>query len=133
MHTHTQCTTSVGTVVGIDVDHDVVVHYLSDNRWTFNPIILKKVRAGEAPPRLSLNLPDDPFVVATAATTAGYSEGDFVKIGSDLELVKERQEGHGEWLDTMEEVGVVWGGEDVAWNGWVWLEKRVGGVHGKVP
>ena len=81
------------------MDHDVVVTYPNGNRWTFNPVILKKVSVGEAPPRLSLIFQDDPFPV--------YHVGDFVKISSDANKVKELQPGHGEWLDTMMQVGVV--------------------------
>lgn len=61
-------------------------------RWTFNPVILKKV---STPPRLSLTFAEDPF---------RYREGDFVKIGSDPEMVKELQDGHGEWVDAMAQV-----------------------------
>lgn len=87
---------AVGTIVGIDVDHDVVVQYSSQNRWTLNPVILKKVSTGEAPPRLSLVLPD-PFK---------YGEGDFVKISSDPGRMQELQAGHGEWVEQMKQVGV---------------------------
>ena len=51
---------------------------------------------GEAPPRLSLTYMDDPFV---------FSEGDFVKISSRMDQVKELQAGHGEWVETMKQVG----------------------------
>lgn len=84
---------AVGTIVGIDVDHDVVVQYSSQNRWTLNPVILKKVSTGEAPPRLSLVLPD-PFK---------YGEGDFVKISSDPGRMQELQAGHGEWVEQMKQ------------------------------
>lgn len=76
------------------MDHDVVVKYPSENRWTFNPVILRKASTGEAPPRLSLTMPD-PFT---------YGVGDFVKISSDLERVKAHQAGHGEWVESMKQV-----------------------------
>lgn len=90
----TECIGATGLVVGIDVDHDVVVKYPSENRWTFNPVILKRALMGEAPPRLSLTLPEDPFT---------FSVGDFVKISSNQERVKELQAGHGEWVDAMKQ------------------------------
>ena len=62
---------------------------------------------GEAPPRLSL----------TELST--FHEGDFVKINSQLEQVKELQEGHGEWVDNMRQVGVASVKKGVMWLAWV--------------
>ncbi|XP_074027199.1 E3 ubiquitin-protein ligase mind-bomb [Leptinotarsa decemlineata] len=84
-----ECLNSVGTVVGIDEDHDIVVAYSSGNRWTFNPAVLTKV--------------------ATPTNSAGFNEtpqqqfavGDVVQICSDMERVKMLQRGHGDWADGM--------------------------------
>lgn len=80
---------SVGTVVGIDEDHDIVVAYNSGNRWTFNPAVLTKV--------------------ATPPNSAGFNEtpqqqfavGDVVQICADAERVKMLQRGHGDWAEGM--------------------------------
>nr|CAI5828603.1 unnamed protein product [Callosobruchus analis] len=84
-----ECLNSIGTVVGIDEDHDIVVAYHSGNRWTFNPAVLTKV--------------------ATPTNSAGFNEtpqqqfavGDVVQICSDMERVKMLQRGHGDWADGM--------------------------------
>ncbi|XP_066156135.1 E3 ubiquitin-protein ligase MIB1 [Euwallacea fornicatus] len=84
-----ECLTSIGTVVGIDEDHDIVVAYNSGNRWTFNPAVLTKV--------------------ATPPNSAGFNEtpqqqfavGDVVQICADAERVKMLQRGHGDWADGM--------------------------------
>lgn len=84
-----ECLNSIGTVVGIDEDHDIVVAYTSGNRWTFNPAVLTKV--------------------ATPTNSGGFNEtpqqqfavGDVVQICSDMERVKMLQRGHGDWADGM--------------------------------
>lgn len=84
-----ECLSSIGTVVGIDEDHDIVVAYNSGNRWTFNPAVLTKV--------------------ATPPNSAGFNEtpqqqfavGDVVQICADMERVKMLQRGHGDWADGM--------------------------------
>uniref|UniRef100_A0A6P7GJ05 RING-type E3 ubiquitin transferase n=1 Tax=Diabrotica virgifera virgifera TaxID=50390 RepID=A0A6P7GJ05_DIAVI len=84
-----ECLNSIGTVVGIDEDHDIVVAYNSGNRWTFNPAVLTKV--------------------ATPTNSAGFNEtpqqqfavGDVVQICNDMERVKMLQRGHGDWADGM--------------------------------
>lgn len=38
-----ECLENTGKVVEIDEDHDIVVQYPSNNKWTFNPVVLKKV------------------------------------------------------------------------------------------
>ncbi len=102
-------------------------YVLSSIRWTFNPVILKKVSTSEAPPRLSLTFTDDPFV---------YGEGDFVKISSKMEQVKELQQEHGEWMESMKQVGgagrewVELGGmERVGGAEWMESMKQVGGAE----
>ena len=49
----------------------------------------------------------------------GVQVGDFVKISSDVEKVKEYQEGHGDWVDSMIHVSVrVCGcGREGVWEG----------------
>ena len=59
--------------------------------------MLKKVSVGEAPPRLSLVLPEDPFM---------FQRGYFVKVTNNLEQMMELQPGHGEWVDTMKQVSM---------------------------
>ncbi|CAH0557601.1 unnamed protein product [Brassicogethes aeneus] len=68
-----ECLSNMGTVVGFDEDHDIVVAYNSGNRWTFNPAVLTKV--------------------ATPTNSAGFNEtpqqqfavGDLVQICPDME------------------------------------------------
>lgn len=120
----------MGIVCGVDEDHDIVVQYPSRNRleephpnlydciysklltylnstsptpsppsWTFNPVCLKKVSDSEGLPPLTLP-PGD------GITEDRLCVGDFVKISSDIQLVKSLQAGHGEWVDTMAQVNV---------------------------
>jgi E3 ubiquitin-protein ligase mind-bomb len=97
---------AVGVVRGIDEDHDVIVQYSNRNRWTLNPAILKKVPASEErnggshhhhPPPLTL----PPSLGPAPFADDNFQVGDFVKISSDVEKVKEYQEGHGDWVDSM--------------------------------
>lgn len=39
-----ECLGTTGAVVEIDEDHDIVVQYPSNNKWTFNPAVLTKVQ-----------------------------------------------------------------------------------------
>jgi E3 ubiquitin-protein ligase mind-bomb len=82
-----ECLNSVGTVVGIDEDHDIVVAYPTANRWTFNPAVLTKISTAPA----------------SAADTSSqqFAVGDFVKICNDLESLKILQRNHGEWAEAM--------------------------------
>lgn len=98
---------SIGSVVGIDEDHDVVVLYPSGNRWTFNAAVLTKV----------VGLSDNPVAGSSnSAATSSHDDqvirvGSTVKISSDVEFVRRLQKGHGEWADAMSmtlgEVGYV--------------------------
>lgn len=83
-----ECINNMGTVVGIDEDHDIVVAYPSGNRWTFNPAVLTKVATPPLPPNAD-------------GTQQLFVVGDFVKISHDIETVKELQQGHGEWAEAM--------------------------------
>lgn len=80
---------SIGTVVGIDEDHDIVVAYNSGNRWTFNPAVLTKV----ATPPSSVGFNETP--------QQQFAVGDVVQICADVERVKMLQRGHGDWADGM--------------------------------
>ena len=71
------------------------IFFLFPSRWTFNPAVLKKLSVGEAPPRLSLVMPEDPFM---------FQPGHFVKVNSDQDAVKQQQAGHGDWVPAMEMV-----------------------------
>lgn len=82
-----ECLSHVGTVVGIDEDHDIVVAYPSANRWTFNPHALTKISSQSS--------------ATTDATGQQFAVGDFVKICSDIERIKILQRGHGEWAEAM--------------------------------
>lgn len=84
-----ECLNGVGTVVGIDEDHDIVVAYNSGNRWTFNPAVLTKV----ATPTNSMGFNETP--------QQQFAVGDMVQICSDMERVKMLQRGHGDWADGM--------------------------------
>lgn len=81
-------------VIGIDEDHDVVVQYPSQNRWTFNPIILKKVPPPVAQPSL-------PPLQIDAVFDDHLVVGDFVKISTDMQKVQALQVSHGEWVESM--------------------------------
>lgn len=78
-----ECLNNMGKVVGIDEDHDIVVAYMSGNRWTFNPAVLTKV-------------------ASPTASAPEFAVGDIVKICSDLETIKILQRAHGEWADAMQ-------------------------------
>lgn len=86
---------SIGTVVGIDEDHDVIVLYPSGNRWTFNPAVLTKVSG--------INATTSP--VASTSSLLQQEQcirvGSLVKISRDIDLVRRLQKGHGEWTDAM--------------------------------
>ncbi|KAJ8960891.1 hypothetical protein NQ318_020190 [Aromia moschata] len=75
-----ECLNSIGTVVGIDEDHDIVVAYNSGNRWTFNPAVLTKV----ATPTNSAGFNETPqqqFAVGTSCRFALTWRGLWEKIG----------------------------------------------------
>ncbi len=60
-------------------------------------MVLRKASLGESLPPLTLPLAgDDSFA---------FKEGDFVKISVDRELVHQLQTGHGEWVESMTQVG----------------------------
>lgn len=83
---------SIGTVVDIDEDYDIVVLYPSGNRWTFNSAVLTKVRT--------------PIPIVTNSSSLEHEKsiavGSIVKISCDIQLVRQLQQGHGEWTDAME-------------------------------
>ncbi|XP_050439375.1 E3 ubiquitin-protein ligase mib1 [Adelges cooleyi] len=89
-------TPAIGSVVGVDEDHDIVVSYPSGNRWTFNAAVLTKVSGTTGSP--------------TSAGATGPVDGSslpLITVGStvlvdgDLQRVKTLQRGHGEWADAM--------------------------------
>ncbi|XP_050309811.1 E3 ubiquitin-protein ligase MIB1 [Anthonomus grandis grandis] len=84
-----ECLECVGTVVGIDEDHDIVVSYPSGDNWTFNPAVLTKV----ATPPNSAGLNETP--------QPQFAVGDVVQICADAERVKMLQKGHGDWTEGM--------------------------------
>lgn len=96
---------SIGTVVGIDEDHDVVVLYPSGNRWTFNSAVLTNVGGISVPTspiansskNNSLSLLERTF----PAPEPSIKLGSTVRISRDLEFVRRLQKGHGEWADAM--------------------------------
>lgn len=98
---------SVGSVVGIDEDHDIVVLYPSGNRWTFNAAVLTKVEG--------VNIPMSPIASSSnSATSSLLSQqnstiriGSVVRISRDIEFVRRLQKNHGEWADAMTMVGVI--------------------------
>lgn len=92
---------SVGSVVGIDEDHDVVVLYPSGNRWTFNAAVLTKIEG--------FNHPMSPVASSSNSVTnsllmqqdQSIRVGSTVRISRDAEFVRRLQKGHGEWADAM--------------------------------
>lgn len=78
---------------GIDEDHDIVVSYVSGNRWTFNPAVLTKVST--------------PPVASASENQQQFAVGDVVQICSDLDRIKILQRGHGEWAEAMTPVSMV--------------------------
>lgn len=100
---------SIGTVVGIDEDHDVVVLYPSGNRWTFNAAVLTNVGGISVPtsPIASSSNTKNNSLSLLERTTPILSirVGSTVRISRDLEFVRRLQKGHGEWADAM---AMVW-------------------------
>lgn len=95
---------SVGSVVGIDEDHDVVVLYPSGNRWTFNAAVLTKI-GGISSPMLPLASNSDSAVRSLSVDEQVIRVGSSVRISEDIEFVRRLQKGHGEWADAM---AMVW-------------------------
>ncbi|XP_062507383.1 E3 ubiquitin-protein ligase MIB1-like isoform X2 [Corticium candelabrum] len=110
----------VGTVVGIDEDHDTVVGYPNGNRWTFNPACLTKVSSSStsSTPQASQhhltartsNTSGPPFLFSAArvgaarqpeAPPSNFVIGDLVQVCGDMEKIKALQRNHGEWADSM--------------------------------
>jgi len=93
---------SIGSVVGIDEDLDVVVLYPSGNRWTFNPAVLTKVsgiNTATSPVASSSNIINS---TSSMLQPEEYIRvGSLVKISRDMNLVQRLQKGHGEWADAM--------------------------------
>ncbi|CAH1731639.1 E3 ubiquitin-protein ligase mind-bomb-like isoform X1 [Aphis gossypii] len=87
---------SIGSVVGIDEDHDIVVLYPSGNRWTFNAAVLTKVIVSDTPVASSSNSSTRPSRGGNVIRV-----GSTVRISHDMEFVRRLQKGHGEWADAM--------------------------------
>jgi E3 ubiquitin-protein ligase mind-bomb len=116
-----ECLGTTGTVVGIDEDHDIVVLYPSNNKWTFNPAVLTRVGTNST----TISAHSNPNInVSSGITSLGnglmsnssgstsinssatnnnlqFSVGDLVQICSDLERIKILQKGHGEFAEAM--------------------------------
>lgn len=91
---------SIGSVVGIDEDHDIVVLYPSGNRWTFNAAVLTKV-AGITIPTSNGASSSNASVNSSSSQQNSINVGATVKISNDREFVRRVQKGHGEWADAM--------------------------------
>lgn len=87
---------SIGSVVGIDEDHDIVVLYPSGNRWTFNAAVLTKVVVSDTSVAGSSN-----SSVSSSRGGNVIRVGSTVRISHDMEYVRRLQKGHGEWADAM--------------------------------
>jgi len=112
-----ECLGTTGTVVEIDEDHDIVVQYPSNNKWTFNPAVLTKVghnsnisvlensniiNEGLNANNINFNsLSSNPVNIHTAVSNSTFCVGDLVRICNDLEKMKILQKGHGEFADAM--------------------------------
>lgn len=109
-----ECLGTTGSVVGIDEDHDIVVLYPSNNKWTFNPAVLTRVGSNansvSSHTNPNLNVASGLTTINTgiiansqssANASAGpstsnaiqFSVGDLVQICSDLERIKILQKG----------------------------------------
>ena len=94
----------VGVVTAVDEDGGVVVQYTPNTRWTFNPIALKKI----SPPSPSAEQPSSPgsqprlSLQLTGLTPFdGFLPGDFVRVSKQERFVREQQQGHGDWVESM--------------------------------
>lgn len=113
-----ECLGTTGTVVEIDEDHDIVVQYPSNNKWTFNPAVLTRignnpnVTVAEGSNVMSEGLGSNNININTisangainshaSTSSSAFFEGDIVRICSDLEKVKILQRGHGEFAEAM--------------------------------
>ncbi|UXI16987.1 cytochrome c oxidase assembly factor 4 [Sarcoptes scabiei] len=113
-----ECLGTTGTVIEIDEDHDIVVRYPSNNKWTFNPACLTKighnsnVSFGENicsessdPNNINVNMHSlnqnrSPFP-SSSNSQQQFRVGELVKISNDIEKVKLLQRGHGEFTQLM--------------------------------
>lgn len=125
-----ECLDTTGTVVEIDEDHDIVVQYPSNNKWTFNPAVLTKVGhnsnisvlensniINESRNSSNININSIPsnqlnmHVNHTVVANSSFNVGDVVQICNDIEKLKILQRGHGEYaeamLDTLGKIGHV--------------------------
>lgn len=121
-----ECLGTTGTVIEIDEDHDIVVCYPSNNKWTFNPACLTKIghnsnisiSSSIANPinhyndmndsnNINLNSIQSNFSVNNSSSSTSsishqtFHVGDLVKICDDIEKIKLLQTGHGEFTQLM--------------------------------
>ncbi|KPM03905.1 E3 ubiquitin-protein ligase mind-bomb-like protein [Sarcoptes scabiei] len=113
-----ECLGTTGTVIEIDEDHDIVVRYPSNNKWTFNPACLTKighnsnVSFGENicsessdPNNINVNMhslnQNRSPLPSSSNLQQQFRVGELVKISNDIEKVKLLQRGHGEFTQLM--------------------------------
>jgi E3 ubiquitin-protein ligase mind-bomb len=93
---------TIGSIIGFDEDHDVVVMYPSGNRWTFNAAALTKVNNNIITPTTTVASIANPSAsLPSSPQEYSFSVGSTVKISEDLDYVRQLQKGHGEWADGM--------------------------------
>jgi len=103
---------TIGSIIGFDEDHDVVVMYPSGNRWTFNAAALTKVNNNIITPTTTVASIANPSAsLPSSPQEYSFSVGSTVKISEDLDYVRQLQKGHGEWADgmamTLGEIGYI--------------------------
>ena len=108
-----ECFSSTGTILEIDQDNDMVIHYPSNNKWTLNPAVLTKVGhnssilensniINDSSHSTNINLDCAPQM-NIHNTNSNFCVGDVVRICNDLEKLKILQRGHGEFAEAMME------------------------------
>lgn len=92
---------TLGTIIGFDEDHDVVVMYPSGNRWTFNAAALTKVTEITTSTLTAASTSNPSTSSSSSQQEYSFSVGSTVKISEDIDYVRQLQKGHGEWADAM--------------------------------
>ncbi|RDD46134.1 E3 ubiquitin-protein ligase MIB1 [Trichoplax sp. H2] len=98
-----ECLNSIGKVLDIDRDQDIVVVYANGNRWTFNPHVLTKLSRETAAPRFNASSSHLHSEHSSNPDTnrSTICVGDVVRLNPDVDQVRVMQTSHGGWCDSM--------------------------------